>query len=256
MRTTASVSGSGLSLLIHTSILMSLAAASVLHTGTLPEPAHRHAPTSPLNLILPDSAAAGGPALPPPPAKGVSRGTRQLNDTQPNAGPPPEPAAVTQPPGETAPPADALAPMDGPPGVPDGDPDGSPYGVDGGIGQHGGGDGTDGSQGIGGPGAGEGPPGRDDTYYLDGKVVPPVLIEKVVPVYPEMARAARLEATLRFEIIVDEQGHVGRITPLRTHPLFEHDAIAAIRKWRYRPATIGGAAVKVHLLVVVEFKLR
>jgi TonB family protein len=45
------------------------------------------------------------------------------------------------------------------------------------------------------------------------------------------------------------------VTPLKSHPLFEQAAVEALRRWKYRPAMQGGRAVKVYLLVTVEFKL-
>jgi outer membrane biosynthesis protein TonB len=45
------------------------------------------------------------------------------------------------------------------------------------------------------------------------------------------------------------------VIPIKTHPLFEQSAVEALRRWKYRPAMQGGRAVKVYLLVTVEFRL-
>ncbi|HZI95301.1 MAG TPA: energy transducer TonB, partial [Patescibacteria group bacterium] len=95
----------------------------------------------------------------------------------------------------------------------------------------------------------------DEVLYLDGTITLPVVVKRVEPVYPPPARLARLEATLRFQVVVDEHGDVIEVIPIKTHPLFEQSAVEALRRWKYRPAMQGGRAVKVYLLVTVEFRL-
>lgn len=260
VKDTASVSGPGFSLLIHSTILLSLATASLLRLTPLPDPTRKHTPTPPLDLIL--TAGGGGANTTPAPLKGSTQRERpQPEHDQPAITRPTEPEAPVQPPTEVLPPpvdndTQGVSSDDGPIGVPDGESGGAPDGSYGGARNGAGGEGGNGSQGFGGDGSTPGGPGTGDTLYLDNRIVPPVLIKKVVPPYPVVARAARLEATLRFEIVVDEFGDVSSMTAIKTHPLFEQSALDAIRQWKYRPATLGGRPVKVYLLVSVEFRLR
>jgi TonB family protein len=41
-----------------------------------------------------------------------------------------------------------------------------------------------------------------------------------------------------------------------TNPLFDRAAADAVRKWRYRAATMNGAPVRVYFTVVVDFVVR
>jgi protein TonB len=46
------------------------------------------------------------------------------------------------------------------------------------------------------------------------------------------------------------------VTVLRSHPLLEPAAVAAVRQWRYRPTLLNGTPVSVLLTVTVDFRLR
>jgi protein TonB len=88
-------------------------------------------------------------------------------------------------------------------------------------------------------------------------VVKPVLIERVNPEYPEVARKARVEGIVILEAIITQNGHVENAKVLRgVHPLLDQAAVNAVRKWRYKPATLNGKPVRVHSTVTVNFKLK
>jgi protein TonB len=92
---------------------------------------------------------------------------------------------------------------------------------------------------------------------IGGEVVPPELVTKVQPVYPEIARKARVQGVVIVEAIIDKQGNVveGRI--LRGLPMgVSEAAMAAIHRWKYRPAMLNGRPVSVYLTVTVTFTLQ
>ncbi len=94
---------------------------------------------------------------------------------------------------------------------------------------------------------------------LEG-VTMPVLIEstKQTPLYPELARKAKLTGRVILEAVVLKDGTVSNIKVLRT-PLpgmgFGKSAVDAVKQWRFRPALRNGEAVDVYFTVVVEFEL-
>jgi protein TonB len=97
----------------------------------------------------------------------------------------------------------------------------------------------------------------DAPIRIGGEVVPPELITKVQPVYPEIARKARVQGVVIVEAIIDKQGNVieGRI--LRGLPMgVSEAAVAAIQRWKYRPAMLNGRPVSVYLTVTVTFTLQ
>ncbi len=99
----------------------------------------------------------------------------------------------------------------------------------------------------------EGPwiPGRDG-------VTEPVLVHRVRPVYPEKAKKRRIEGKVIFQIVIREDGTVGEVKVLKEPAAdlgFREAAVAAVKQWRYRPATKDGKPVPVYFTVVVKFRL-
>ncbi|HLE61000.1 MAG TPA: TonB family protein [Thermoanaerobaculaceae bacterium] len=92
---------------------------------------------------------------------------------------------------------------------------------------------------------------------IGGEVVPPELINKVQPVYPEIARKARVQGVVIVEAIIDKQGNVTEGRVLRGLPMgVSEAAVAAIGRWKYKPAILNGRPVAVYLTVTVTFTLQ
>jgi protein TonB len=93
-----------------------------------------------------------------------------------------------------------------------------------------------------------------------GGIVSPVLIESsgVKPVYPEEALRAGLEGLVVLEAIVDERGRVGHDIKVvrRLGHGFDEAAVAAVRQWRFRPATRDGKPLKVRRIFPIFFRLQ
>lgn len=96
------------------------------------------------------------------------------------------------------------------------------------------------------------------SLYLPGigGVSSPVLLEKVDPVYPEAARKGQIQGVVILEAVITASGAVDEVRIVRSpSPLFDAAVEAAVRRWRYRPATLNGRAVPVLLTVTVRFGL-
>ncbi len=88
-------------------------------------------------------------------------------------------------------------------------------------------------------------------------VSPPVALSTPSPSYPELARRAHVEGIVMLEAIIAADGFVREVRILRSASfLLEAPALEAVRKWRYRAATVEGRGVPVYLTVVVTFSLR
>jgi len=81
------------------------------------------------------------------------------------------------------------------------------------------------------------------------------ILEKVGPEYPERAREAHVQGTVRLHIIVGVDGDVKQTELVSGHPLLAQAAIDAVRKWRYQPALLNGEPVEVDSTVDVLFSL-
>lgn len=90
------------------------------------------------------------------------------------------------------------------------------------------------------------------------EVTYPVRIESSVvrPVYPEIARKARMEGTVILQCVIKKDGTVGEICVVdHSNKMFDAPAIDALRQWRYKPAEVDGQPLDVLMIVVVDFRL-
>jgi protein TonB len=93
--------------------------------------------------------------------------------------------------------------------------------------------------------------------YLTGDMVRPVLLSRVEPSYPQVARRAGLGGRVTVRAVIAEDGSVDTVEVLAsTNSLFNEAAVDAVRKWRYRPARMNGGPVRVYFSVVVDFLVR
>jgi len=75
----------------------------------------------------------------------------------------------------------------------------------------------------------------------------------VAPVYPPIAKAARVEGKVGLQLAMNPQtGEVLRATATSGHPLLAPNAVAAAGKWRFTP----GFLTTETLNVVVDFAFR
>ena len=90
---------------------------------------------------------------------------------------------------------------------------------------------------------------------VGGNVRPPKLIHEVRPVYPQLARQARIQGVVKINAIVSRDGSVQSLQIAGGHPLLVQAAIDAVRQWRYEPTLLNGEPVEVILVVDVNFRL-
>jgi protein TonB len=90
---------------------------------------------------------------------------------------------------------------------------------------------------------------------VGGNVQQAKLINMVRPVYPPLAKQARIQGTVRLQAIIDRQGNVVQLEVLSGHPLLVNAALDAVRQWRYQPTLLNGEPVEVVTTVDVVFSL-
>jgi TonB family protein len=84
---------------------------------------------------------------------------------------------------------------------------------------------------------------------------PPILITQIAPIYPLSARASRLEGVVVIHALIDKEGRVKRADILNGDPLLAQAALDAVRQWRYKPSTLGGAPAEAETTARVVFAL-
>lgn len=82
-----------------------------------------------------------------------------------------------------------------------------------------------------------------------------VLVKKVAPVYPPLARQARIQGTVILKVVIDKSGNVLEVRPVSGHPMLAPAAVDAVRQWKYQPYLVNGEPVEVETDVQVIFKI-
>jgi protein TonB len=99
------------------------------------------------------------------------------------------------------------------------------------------------------------PPLPKEPVRVGGLIQPPKRLVYVAPVYPPIALAARKEGMVILEALISEDGSIRDVKVLRAEPLFEREAIAAVRQWRFSPTLLNGEPVPLVMTVTVGFSL-
>ena len=90
---------------------------------------------------------------------------------------------------------------------------------------------------------------------VGGSVQRANLIRQVRPVYPPLARQARIQGTVKLTAIIAKDGTIQKLEVLSGHPLLIPSALSAVKQWRYRPTLLNGQPVEVVTQVDVNFTL-
>jgi protein TonB len=88
-----------------------------------------------------------------------------------------------------------------------------------------------------------------------GTVQEALIINRVIPVYPPLAKAARIQGLVRLEGIIARDGTIQQLRVIGGHPLLVQSALDAVRQWRYKPTLLNGDPVEVIAPIDVNFKL-
>jgi protein TonB len=83
----------------------------------------------------------------------------------------------------------------------------------------------------------------------------PQKLREVNPVYPPIAQAAGIQGIVIIEATISTDGRVVDARVLRSVPLLDQAALAAVRQWEYTPTMLNGVPVPVVMTVTVSFTL-
>lgn len=90
---------------------------------------------------------------------------------------------------------------------------------------------------------------------VGGNVQQARLVNMIRPVYPPLAKQARIQGTVRLQAIIAKDGSVIQLEVQSGHPLLVQAALDAVRQWRYQPTLLNGEPVEVVTTVDVVFTL-
>jgi protein TonB len=90
---------------------------------------------------------------------------------------------------------------------------------------------------------------------VGGNVQAANLINQVRPVYPPLAKQARISGTVELSAIIGRDGRVQDLKVVRGHPLLVQAALDAVKNWIYKPTLLNGEPVEVSTTIDVNFTL-
>lgn len=82
-----------------------------------------------------------------------------------------------------------------------------------------------------------------------------LLVRRVQPTYPPLARQARIQGTVLLQAQISKEGTIENLTLLSGHPMLAPAAIEAVKQWKYRPYLLNGEPVEVETQIQVNFTL-
>ena len=111
------------------------------------------------------------------------------------------------------------------------------------------------------PGAGNGPGSGigDGPHPLGPGVSTPIPIQQVKPQYTANAMRAKVQGIVTLECVVLPDGTVGNVRVIRSLDRqfgLDEEAIAAARRWRFKPGLMNGKPVPVAVSIELTFTLR
>jgi TonB family protein len=84
---------------------------------------------------------------------------------------------------------------------------------------------------------------------------PAMLVERIEPVYPELAKQTRRSGRVELHAIISADGRIETLEVVSGDVLFVRSALDAVQRWRYRPTMLNGAAVKVDTYITVNYTM-
>ena len=82
-----------------------------------------------------------------------------------------------------------------------------------------------------------------------------LLIKKIQPPYPPLARQARIQGQVVLQAEISKDGSIQNLRLISGHPMLAPSAIEAVKQWRYKPYYLNGEPVEVETQITVIFSL-
>lgn len=93
-----------------------------------------------------------------------------------------------------------------------------------------------------------------DTVLAQSKPEPPVPVRTVPPDYPVEMRRDGVSGVVMVSCVIDEKGDVQEVSVEKSSNVsFNTSAVAAVKKWKFKPAKVDGAPVSKKVTIPLKF---
>jgi protein TonB len=82
-----------------------------------------------------------------------------------------------------------------------------------------------------------------------------LLVHQVRPVYPPLARSARIQGSVVLQAVIGKDGAIQNLRLVSGHPMLTAAAMDAVKQWKYKPYFLNGEPVEVDTQITVNFTL-
>jgi len=90
---------------------------------------------------------------------------------------------------------------------------------------------------------------------VGGNVQGAMILKKTPPVYPQLAKSARVSGVVHLAAIISKDGTIQELHSLGGPALLIQAAMDAVKQWVYRPTMLNGEPVQVETTIDVNFTL-
>jgi protein TonB len=90
---------------------------------------------------------------------------------------------------------------------------------------------------------------------VGGNVQQAKLMRQPKPIYPPLAKQARISGVVRLDAIIGKDGTIQNLKVVSGHPLLVPAAMEAVKQWVYAPTLLNGEPVEVVTQIDVNFTL-
>jgi protein TonB len=81
------------------------------------------------------------------------------------------------------------------------------------------------------------------------------ILNRVQPIYPILAKQARVQGTVRLNTVIDKDGRVIEVKYMSGPAMLMQAAMDAVKQWRFKPTTLNGTPVQVECVFEVTFNM-
>jgi periplasmic protein TonB len=85
---------------------------------------------------------------------------------------------------------------------------------------------------------------------------PAMLIHRVEPVYPPLAKQIHKEGRVELRAIIGTDGTIQSLEVISGDPLFLLSAREAVEQWRYKPTYLNGQPVEIDTFITVVYLMQ
>ena len=99
------------------------------------------------------------------------------------------------------------------------------------------------------------PPAQPTRQFRPSSLLEGSLLHRVQPVYPPLARTARIQGEVVLFAVISRSGSIDNLRVVSGHPMLAPAAVDAVSQWRYRPYILNNEPIEVETQITVKVTL-